>query len=148
MKYILLVICIACASTIMAIDYTLHSTASGSFSSTHTYHQTTSYGESHKMHATSPQAVQIATLPEIIFRSTSSMPSMGSTIPAAEILSEVGDETPAPAGPRRARPEDWDDPYDDPLGDAVIPLLLLAVGYGIYLRRKNSVRTPDAGHNQ
>ena len=41
-----------------------------------------------------------------------------------------------------------DDVYKDPLGDAVIPLLLLAVGYSIYLRRKNSVRTPDAGHNQ
>jgi hypothetical protein len=27
-------------------------------------------------------------------------------------------------------------------------LLLLAVGYSIYLRRKNSVRTPVSGHNQ
>lgn len=155
MKHILLIICIACATTTMAIDYTLHSTASGSFSSTHTYQQTTFYGESHKMHATSPQAVQIATLPEIIFRSTSSMPSMGSTILTAEILSEVGDENPAPSGPRRVGPGkppgdpmDDEDPVNGPLGDAVLPLLLLAVGYSIYLRRKNSVRTPDAGHNQ
>lgn len=43
---------------------------------------------------------------------------------------------------------DKNDPYDNPLGDAVLPLLLLAAAYGIYLRRKNSVRIPDSGHQQ
>ena len=141
MKHILLIICIACATTAMAIDYTLHSTASGSFSSTHTYQQTTFYGESHKMHATSPQAVQIATLPEIIFRSTSSMPSMGSTILTAEILSEVGAESPAPSGPRRVGPSKPPaDPFDDPLGDAVLPLLLLAAGYVFFIARRRALK--------
>ena len=43
---------------------------------------------------------------------------------------------------------DKNDPYDNPLGDAVLPLLLLAAGYAIYLRRKNSVQIPEAGHQQ
>ena len=43
---------------------------------------------------------------------------------------------------------DKKDPYENPLGDAVLPLLLLAAGYAIYLRRKNSVRTSDSGHQQ
>ena len=43
---------------------------------------------------------------------------------------------------------DKNDPYENPLGDAVLPLLLLAAGYAIYLRRKNSVRIPESGHQQ
>ena len=43
---------------------------------------------------------------------------------------------------------DKNDPYDNPLGDAVLPLLLLAAGYAIYLRRKNRVQTPESGHQQ
>jgi hypothetical protein len=58
-------------------------------------------------------------------------------------------------GPQRAVDKDDEeekepetkDPYT-PLGDAVLPLLLLAAGYAIYLRRKNSVRTSDSGHQQ
>ena len=58
-------------------------------------------------------------------------------------------------GPQRAVDEDdkeekepeTKDPYT-PLGDAVLPLLLLAAGYAIYLRRKNSVQTFDSGHQQ
>ena len=59
------------------------------------------------------------------------------------------------SGPQRAVGEgdenekepETKDPYT-PLGDAVLPLLLLAAGYAIYLRRKNSVRTSDSGHQQ
>jgi hypothetical protein len=32
---------------------------------------------------------------------------------------------------------------EDPLTDAVPCLLLLALGYALYLRRKNSLPTPD-----
>ena len=39
------------------------------------------------------------------------------------------------------------DPYV-PIGDAILPMMLLAVVYGIYLRRKNCVRIPDSGHQQ
>ncbi len=59
------------------------------------------------------------------------------------------------SGPQRAVDEgdkeeeepETKDPYT-PLGDAVLPLLLLAAGYAIYLRRKNSVQTSDSGHQQ
>ena len=133
MKHILLIICIACTTTAMAVDYQVNTAFHGSqdYSSTHAQHDAT-----------------LATTPEVVFRSTSAMPSIGSHLSAAEGL-DIGDDTPAPTGPRRVGPNTPPaDPFDDPLGDAVIPLLLLAVGYSIYLRRKNSVRTPDAGHNQ
>jgi hypothetical protein len=59
------------------------------------------------------------------------------------------------SGPQRAVDEDdkdeeepeTKDPYT-PIGDAVLPLLLLAAGYAIYLRRKNSVLTSESGHQQ
>lgn len=59
------------------------------------------------------------------------------------------------SGPQRAVDEDdkgeeepeTKDPYT-PLGDAVLPLLLLAAGYAIYLRRKNRVQTPASEHQQ
>ena len=133
MKHILLIICIACTTTAMAVDYQVNTAFHGSqdYSSTHAQHDAT-----------------LATTPEVVFRSTSAMPSIGSTLSSAEGIA-IGDEPPAPAGPKRVGPSKPPaDPFDDPLGDAVIPLLLLAVGYSIYLRRKNSVRTPDAGHNQ
>jgi hypothetical protein len=51
-------------------------------------------------------------------------------------------------GPKKARPDDWDDPYDDPLGDALLPLLLLAAGYAICSWRKNKshsrLATPES----
>ena len=133
MKHILLIICIACTTTAMAVDYQVNTAFHGSqdYSSTHAQHDAT-----------------LATTPEVVFRSTSAMPSIGSTLSSAEGIA-IGDETPAPAGPKRVGPSKPPaDPFDDPLGDAVIPLLLLAVGYSIYLRRKNSVRTPVSGHNQ
>lgn len=133
MKHILLIICIACTTTAMAVDYQVNTAFHGSqdYSSTHAQHD-----------------AALATTPEVVFRSTSAMPSIGSTLSSAEGL-DIGDDNPAPAGPKRVGPSKPPaDPFDDPLGDAVIPLLLLAVGYSIYLRRKNSVQTPDAGHNQ
>lgn len=133
MKHILLIICIACTTTAMAVDYQVNTAFHGSqdYSSTHAQHD-----------------AALATTPEVVFRSTSAMPSIGSHLSATEGL-DIGDDNPAPTGPKRVGPSKPPaDPFDDPLGDAVIPLLLLAVGYSIYLRRKNSVQTPDAGHNQ
>ena len=59
------------------------------------------------------------------------------------------------SGPQRAVDEDdkdeeepdTKDPYT-PIGDAVLPLLLLAAAYAIYLRRKNRVQTPESGNQQ
>ena len=106
-------------------------------------------------------AQTITEYPVAQMHSTSTMVGSGSTLPNAassgfisadDNLNSSSNNT--PRGPRRAAeegdtpPADPNGPNETPLGDAVIPLLLLAVGYSIYLRRKNSVRTPDAGHNQ
>jgi hypothetical protein len=50
-----------------------------------------------------------------------------------------------PSGPKRVGPgKPPADPFDDPLTDAVPCLLLLAIGYAIYLGRKTSVPNPDS----
>ena len=154
MKYILLVICVACASTMMAVDYKLHQTSSATFKSTSPsgYSSVGGGGGSIRSISTStPSAeagVAIASVPTVTFRSTSSMPSTGSTLTTATPAIVDEPEAAITPGPKRARPEDWEDPYEDPIGDAVLPLLLLAAGYAIYLRRKNSVQTSDSGHQQ
>lgn len=91
-------------------------------------------------------------LPEAQMQSTSVMQGSGSTLPSAAVtgVSTTYSPAKAPNGPRRAiddgddedKPEGWDDPYKDPLGDAMLPLALLAIAYGagcmVYKRRKRS----------
>ena len=84
---------------------------------------------------------------------------LSSSIYSQEGFIEPCSESPADPrnirGPQRAVDEDdkgeeepeTKDPYT-PIGDAVLPLLLLAAAYGIYLRRKNRVQTPESGHQQ
>lgn len=109
-------------------------------------------------------AQTITEYPVAQMHSTSTMVGSGSTLPNAassgfisadDNLNSSSNNT--PGGPRRVideddkeeeKPEGWQDPMEDPLTDAVPCLLLLAVGYSIYLRRKNSVRTSDSGHQQ
>ena len=90
----------------------------------------------------SVKAQSTAQLPEVQMQSTSVMMSSGSSLPQAAVTGVVTtDEAPARANigqPRRKRPGDWDDPYKDPIGDAVWPLILAAAVYGVY-RRKRSV---------
>ena len=164
MKYILLVISVACASTMMAVEYKLHQTSSVSFkgASTSGYHSVGA-GESSSSVSTFGRAdgMAMSSMPEAGFQSTSTMSSTGSTLPQAAVsgaYTTYDSDSPYGAtssrGPKKAKeegdtpPADPDGPMEDPIGDAVLPLLLLAAGYSIYLRRKNSVRTPDAGHNQ
>lgn len=129
MKYILLIICIACATTAMAVDYMVNSA----------FHGAENHNYTHAQHAAA-----LATAPEMVFRSTSTMPSCGSSLSSAEELT-IGEETPAPSGPKRVGPSKPPaDPFEDPLTDAVPCLLLLAVGYALYLRRKNSLPTRDS----
>lgn len=40
------------------------------------------------------------------------------------------------SGPRRVRPDDWEDPQDNPIGDGICVLLMMAAGYAEYRRRK------------
>lgn len=88
--------------------------------------------------------------------STSAMVGSGSALPSAASTGYVSadDNLPnsSPRGPRRARDEGEDDtppanppgPNENPLTDAVPCLLILAIGYAIYLRRKTSVPNPDS----
>ena len=98
-------------------------------------------------------AQHLAQYPQISMQSTSTMVGSGSSIHLAATDMQIEREDVNSSndygftGPKKARPEDNKDP-GLPIGDAVLPLLLLAVGYAIYLRRKNSVRTSDSGHQQ
>lgn len=104
--------------------------------------------------ATNVAAQNLARRPEAQMHSTSGMVYSGSALPqaAAEgaVLtgSEPGTYTPAntnsgPSGRRRISggntgggPDDREDPYPDPLGDAAWPLALLALAYAINKVRK------------
>ncbi len=78
--------------------------------------------------------------------STSAMVGSGSALPSAATTGVISadDNLPnsSPRGPRRAKgegddaPPDPNGPMEDPLTDAVPCLLLLALGYALYVRRK------------
>ena len=105
----------------------------------------------------SVKAQGTAQLPEVQMQSTSVMVSSGSTLPQAATTGAVlTGETPgtySAAGHhghiRRGidgdddndKPSGWDDPYKDPIGDALWPLLVLASVYALLrvYRRKRSV---------
>ncbi len=81
--------------------------------------------------------------PVIEMRSTSAMAYSGSTLPQAAATGTVlTSETPGSYSqirlhggqPRRSRPGDNEDPYKDPLGDVLWPLICLALAYGVYLK--------------
>ena len=105
----------------------------------------------------SVKAQSTAQLPEVQMQSTSVMVGSGSALPQAATTGAVlTGETPgtySAAGHhghiRRGidgddendKPSGWDDPYKDPIGDAVWPLLVLASVYALLrvYRRKRSV---------
>ena len=130
MKYILLVICVTCASTMMAVDYKLHQSSSFKSTSSTQFYSGCNVGAPDASHT-------VATVPAVKFHSTSAMPSVGSSLSTtnAAVGEDEAGMTVTP-GPKRSRPDDWDDPYEDPIGDAVLPLLLLAAGYVFFIARK------------
>ena len=79
----------------------------------------------------------------IQFQSTSTLQTSGSTYSSNPTLNEDG-TAPSPTGPRRApKPinddDDWEYRMDDigggistPIGDAVLPLMLMAMAYAVY----------------
>ena len=105
----------------------------------------------------SVKAQSTAQLPEVQMQSTSVMVGSGSALPQAATTGTVlTGETPgtySAAGHhghiRRGidgdddndKPSGWDDPYKDPIGDALWPLLVLASVYALLrvYRRKRSV---------
>lgn len=82
-----------------------------------------------------------ATYQYLEFQSTSSMLGSGSQLPSAAqtgvSLTET-EQNRAPSGPRRVSADDgYGDPdYDEPVGDAILPLALLAAAYLLSLARK------------
>lgn len=94
-------------------------------------------------------AQSFAQKPEAQMQSTSGMVFSGSTLPQAAMdgpsttYDQLSTPGTSPSGPNRAkkgRPGDWTDPYV-PVGDAGIPLLMLAAAYTLLrvYRRKRRV---------
>ena len=102
-------------------------------------------------------AQTITEYPVAEMHSTSTLVGSGSTLPNAASSGFISADDNlnssninTPRGPRRAKeegdepPTNPNGPMENPIGDAVLPLLLLAAAYGIYLRRKNVLQTPDS----
>ena len=138
MKYILLILCVSVATSVLAVDFKIYETSHLRTTST-----TQLYGENgvgYPKVATAPVYV-----PMVEFRSTSAMPASGSSlsIAAQDVIIDEGGNASISSGPKRL-PALPPDPFLDPLTDAVPCLLLLALGYAIYLGRKISVPNPDS----
>ena len=99
--------------------------------------------------------------PQLQMQSTSIMMGSGSHLPQAAIEGVTTTDllsNSTNSGPRRIGggnsgggdgPENPDDVWATPLGDMPrVWIALLAAGYAIYLRRKNSVQIPESGHQQ
>ena len=151
-KYLLLVFLLGSSTILMATDFTLHQTSSATMTTISSggggYGD--SYGGSMRHYAGSHACPASMTTPMVNFHSTSVMTSSGSSLPSAattgfisaddHLSDNSGD---APRGPRKL-PSLPPDPFLDPLTDAVPCLLLLAIGYAIYLRKKTGLPTPDS----
>ena len=146
MKYILLVICVVCASSMMAVDYKLHQTSSFKNTSSSQVYSGSGGG-------TAIAYTTVASVPAVSFQSTSAMSGIGSALPQAAVSgtyttydSNNPYGTTSSRGPKKAAAKEDDEedtppadppgPYEVPLGDAVLPLLLLAAGYIFFIARK------------
>lgn len=96
----------------------------------------------------SPSADKV--VPSAKFQSTSVLQQSGSTYSSQPMLSTDGsaqyNETSylsadAPSGPRRVIPVVPQGP-PTPVGDALLPLLMMAVGYAVLLYRKRGAHAP------
>ena len=163
MKQLLIVIALlSCNTMLMATEYQLHQTSkatyksigSGGASGVGSNYAGVSSG---KYSSAAGSVCPTSVSPMVNFHSTSAMIGSGSTLPNAAVSGFISadDNLPdsSPRGPRRIGggnsgggpgPNNPDDIYKDPLTDAVPCLLLLAIGYAIYLGRKTSVPNPDS----
>lgn len=162
MKQLLIVIALlSCNTMLMATEYQLHQTSkatyksigSGGASGVGSNYAGVSSG---KYSSAAGGVYPTSVSPMVNFHSTSAMLGSGSALPNAAVSGFISadDNLPgsSPRGPRRViddedetdKPEGWRDPMEDPLTDAVPCLLLLAIGYAIYLGRKTSVPNPDS----
>ena len=130
MKYILLILCVSVATSVLAVDFKIYETSH--LRTTSTTQLYGGNGVGYPKVATAPVYV-----PMVEFRSTSAMPA------SQDVIIDEGGNASIPSGPKRL-PALPPDPFLDPLTDAVPCLLLLALGYALYLRRKNSLPTRDS----
>ena len=131
MKYILLILCVNIATSVWAVDYKLHQTSSFKSTSSTKFYSGSGVG-------TTLASTRVASVPAAEFRSTSVMPSAGSSLLVTSSMGVTIDEggnTQLTSGPKRL-PQLPTDPFLDPIGDAVLPLLLLAAGYVFFIARK------------
>ena len=131
-KYILLILCASVTTSVLAVDFKLYQTST--FKSTSSTRFYSGSGVSSTLASTT-----VASVPAAEFRSTSTMPSVGSSLSVASSAGVIIDEqgnTQMTSGPKRVNPNQKPaDPFL-PLGDAVLPLLLLAAGYVFFIARK------------
>ena len=75
-------------------------------------------------------------MPTLPFESTSTMPLSGTQLPNAS-EDGVGIVSTPVTGPHRVNPSTPPaNPFPDPIGDAILPLALLAAAYVLFLARK------------
>ena len=100
------------------------------------------------------QPVTLTHQPTTQMQSTSVMPSTGSSLPISAVSgvsTTEGNNSCGMTGPRRIGggnsgggegdgPTNPDDVYSDPLGDALLPFLLLAAGYGFFIARRRALK--------
>lgn len=159
-KYILLILLLNCSMLLMATTYQLHQTSNATFKSVSSAGMGSAnvgQGSMRNGGVSTSGAIATVAAPAGEFHSTSTMSTSGSSLPnaAAEgvvIVNDTDNGADKPSGPRRVGgfgDNNYGDPGAQPIGD--IPWLMMALlvlGYAIYLRRKNSVRTSDSGHQQ
>jgi hypothetical protein len=155
-KFILLIFVLICSTMLMATEYKLHQASSATFKSV------SMGGAGHMLHNSSWNNRTIISSdgsarvnnPVTEFQSTSAMYSSGSVLPLAAVsgvttTNDLINPSSKPRGPRRIideddqedKPNNWEDPNKTPIGNALLPLLLLVVGYIIYIPHRKS--TPE-----
>ena len=161
-KSILLIFVLSCSTMLMETEYKLHQTSSATFKSVstggveHLHSNPSWYNRTNNNH----HGAIRTTNPISEFTSTSAMNASGSGLPSAAvngvtIANDLISST-KPRGPRRIGggnsgggdgPENPDDVWATPLGDMPwLGMVLLALGYAISQRRKNSLASHSSRH--
>lgn len=154
MKNILLILFLTSIFTLNASGYPIQQLSNGAFSSVSTsvgnLNSTSNIVSYHISYGSIHPCEVINTLPNIRFKSTSTIALSGSDLLcAATEGTSTTQETQennnsSSSGPRRVAgwgDNNAGDPGAVPLGDAVLPLLLLAAGYTIYTWRKKNKKS-------
>ena len=150
MKNILLILCLTSTIVVKASDYPIQQLSNGAFSSVSTsigHLNSTSEDDNYRISSGSTQSYE--TITHFQFKSTSTIASSGSDLPCAATEGVSTTEDPcntnsSNSGPRKVAgwgDNNAGDPGAVPLGDAVLPLLLLAAGFAIYTWRKKNKKS-------